>query len=288
MGDALLTGDFEYVEFECDSLDALDNLQGSSTNANWPIFRLARPLANIAAVKIIEAQIPVSYYVFNSNNNKFTIYIGGVNPYTVTIPVGNYTSATIGGVLQTALTTAYSSATWTVTLLNNKITITCSLTFNATFPSNTNLHYYLGFAAGSSGTAATTLAAPYFYNLSGPNYIYLNSSKIGAACNCYLPNSQVSSGNFSACLAKIPITSNTGGVSYYIDPAPEKWFNVENLYNISDIDFYCTLANTNEIIDFNGLGFSLKLGLIIKSDTHTQNLAGTMLQNRVSKRVRPN
>lgn len=48
----------------------------------------------------------------------------------------------------------------------------------------------------------------------------------------------------------------------YIDPDPQKYFDLENRNNFPMLDFYFTLGNTSQPIEFNGVGFSLKLGVL--------------------------
>lgn len=298
MSDSLLDGDYEYLEYEIDSLQAGSNMGGSAvTSRNWPLFKLNRPLNNIAAVKVLACELPVSYYVFNSTNNTFQVEHPASTFYTITIPVGNYTAATFPGVLETQLEAA-TGGNWTITI--DAATQKLSVAHNngnwrfifgtSTDTGATNPRLFMGYNPGqntfTAGTGATL--APYVINLSGPNYLLLNSNRLGPICDVYLPQTAVYAGNISPVLAKIPVSENTGNVSYWTDPCPEKWFSIENLYNITDMDFYFTWPPSNTIVDFNGAGFSLKLGLIIKSNTHAQNLAGSFLQNRVVKRIRPN
>ena len=60
---------YRYIEFEFDSLDAQTSINATVASTDWPLFRLPRPLSNIAAMKILEVQIPFSYYVIDTKNN---------------------------------------------------------------------------------------------------------------------------------------------------------------------------------------------------------------------------
>lgn len=221
-------------------------------------------------MKILEAEIPFSFYVVNSSNNTFTL----LEPAsaTVTIPVGNYTSLTLPTALGSALTSASPGGrTYTVTYSSTtlKLTITASAgTF--TLVVNTDLQLFLGLDA-TSASSGTTLVAPDVAQITGPNYLYLNSDTLGSLFSTYLPstapNFPVSKGPQ---LARIPINNNPGDVLYYVDPAPEKWFDTQNLNQLQIFDLYCTLGNTNRRVQFNGQPFSVKLGLLLTPDIHAR------------------
>src|SRR6476659_1249913 len=103
-----------YHEFSFDSLDAVSPANSGYARTDWPMFMMNRPLSNIGAMKILEVQIPFSYYAFNSTNNTFVLNEIGGGSGLVTIPVGNYTTTTLAAAMGAALTAA-GSATYTVT-----------------------------------------------------------------------------------------------------------------------------------------------------------------------------
>lgn len=278
-----ISQEYQYVELELDSKDGAASAQNVSA-LNNPTFFIPRPLQDVVAVKVLSAEIPFSYYVFNSNNNTFTLAESGSGgTATVTIPVGNYTSSSLATAFGTALTTASVSLganTYTVaySTLTQKFTITSTAaagtTFTLTFgtgsdPGNTNPRFYLGFPGGSTTSNTTpALESPSIPQISGPNYLYINSETLGNISNCFLPaNAQnLNRGLNGPQLAKIPITCNPGGVTYYVDPDPQKYFDLERLYQLTSFDLYCSLGNTSSEIplNFNGVGFSVKIGVILK------------------------
>lgn len=308
MGDNYgLNDSFRYFEYELDSLDNSGSCIGGVSPLNWPVFKLGgkRPLENIAAIKVLEVQIPFSYYVINSRNNTFLLYEENqlVTSSTVTLPVGNYNPSQICTALGTALTTAsLNSRTYTVTYNDQtlKLTITSSATTIFTFSfgaptnsGNVNPRLYIGFPGGftsSSGGTPNTLVSPNAIMLSGPNYIYVNSQKMGTLFNVYLPQGafNLGGGNAGPQLTKIPVNTNSGGVVFWQDPDPQKWFDTGLLDQLNEIDFYLTLGNTTSQIplDLNGLSFSIKLGVLLAikdKNTSSSSLAGN---DRVIKRVR--
>lgn len=252
MGDNFgLNDSLRYYEFELDSLDNSGAFNGSVSALNWPVFILGgkMPLSNVAAIKILEAQIPFSYYVINSGNNRFLLYEENqlVTSSTVTLPVGNYTPSQMCTALGTALTSAsLNSKVYTVTYNDQtlKLTITSTATLAFTFnfgaptnSGNVNPRLYIGFPGGnttSSGGSPNTMVSPNAILLSGPSYVYVNSQKMGQLCNIYLPQGafNLGGGNAGPQMAKIPVNTNSGGITYWQDPDPQKWFDFESLSTI--------------------------------------------------------
>ena len=305
-----LNDDLRYYEIELDSLDALNSAGPNSASTDWPLFYLGgkENLRDIAAIKIIEAQIPFSWYVFNSGNNTFLLTETGGSA-TVTLPIGNYTAAQLATLMGTALTAA-SPGSYTYTVVFNGPTQTFSFYNNAVSTSpfsftfglptnsgNVNPRLYIGFPGGvtssqsfvMTGTpAGNLLVSPNASLVTGPNYVYVNSAKIGQLTNIYLPKGafNLGGGNSGPQMAKIPVNVLPGGVTFWQDPDPQKWFDVENLQQLDQIDFFLTLGNTTTQVplQLNGLSFSLKLGVLLNKQNHNDV---TGLHGRVVKRMRP-
>jgi hypothetical protein len=271
---------YEYVEVYLDSLDGIQT-EGSYLSTDWPTFYINRPLLNIVAMKVIQAEVPFSYYVVNNDNNTFILTETGST--IVTLPVGNYNSSTLCTALETALTTASTflgSRTYTVTYssITQKLTVTASTgTFTLTFGTGTDSGQYnprlvLGFGPGANSSSGSVLVAPYTAQISGPNYVYLNCTQIGGITDTYLPQNSVNlqSGQKGPQIARIPIACNPGDVSYYNDPVPEKWFSMENLRQIQNLDLYFTLGNQGPRLRFNGQNFSVKIGMLLLKDASSE------------------
>ena len=62
-----------YYEFPLDSVASDYGMSQTVSRLNWPIFKVGgkKPLENIAGIKILEVQIPFSWYIVNSTNNTF-------------------------------------------------------------------------------------------------------------------------------------------------------------------------------------------------------------------------
>jgi hypothetical protein len=309
-----LNDSLKYYEFQLDSLDATAAGGEGAASTDWPLFLLGgkTPLSNIAAFKIIEAQIPFTYYVFNSVNTDNTstnlarwtlteFGAGAGGPYYPKIAVGNYTG---GDALATQLQTAinavssgyvvtYNSTLQKLVFVCNKVNVT---SFNFTFGTSTNSgnknpRLYIGFPGGVTSSVGNTLISPNVILLSGANYVYVNSNALGNLTNMYLPQGAVNlgGGNSGPQMAKIPINCNSGEVSYWQDPDPQKWFDVENLNVLNQVDFYLSLGNTTAELPLklNGVSFSLKLAILVNTFSHNDLGGGLAHQDRVIKRIRP-
>lgn len=294
-----------YVEFYLDSLDTFQTPSASSSTRDWPQFLMSKPLTNVAAMKILEAQIPFTWYVFNTSNNQFTLQEDIGAPVTIFVPIGNYSSTSLSAVLSSILTTSSPNGrTYTVTYSGSsstqpntgKFTFTSSVAAVFTFTfggteGDTDPGIYLGFRGSTpiSSTIGGILVAPNVANITGPNYLYLKSNRMGSLFTTYLPQGADKLGSNISEVAKIPVNVQPNGVIYWQDPAPELWFDFENMSNLSDIDFYFTLGNTSaqSPLQFNGASFSLKLGILVNKGSHSQQQSGVASQQRVVMRNRP-
>jgi hypothetical protein len=330
-----LNNDYDYFEFEFDSKDATNTLYPPPTvlNSNeidilnWPLFTMGRPIESIAAMKILEVQIPFSYYVITEINGSFILGEGVttdiqagtyafISTLQITIPPGNYNATALAPVIETLLNNAttytagvgYTSVyqvsydTFTGKFIIEQHTTNAAANFALAFgigyldPGFTNPRHVLGFYGGVlnnvsqtiAGTAASNqgLSSAKIAQTTGPNYLFINSNLLGQQAKLYLPEAAFGKGQIGPQLAKIPVNVNPGGVIFWQNPDPQKWFNVEDLATFYNVDFYCTLGNSPEKIDFNGASFSLKLGILANRSERIDFQSGLTSQNRVLKRMR--
>lgn len=304
-----LNDNYEYFEFELDSKDTTTPYDNSATSLNWPSFLLGRPLDDLAAMKILEVQIPFSFYTIDSTNNTFILH--EATDLTVTIPVGSYSASSLTTALQNALNavTTYTAGTtfttvYTVTYntLTQKFNITANTnvsdTFYLVFGNSTDLgitnpRTYLGFGPGQSSNPVLTgavnpfhasLDAPFIAEITGPNYIYINSNSMGQELKLYLPEGSIGGGQLNPQMAKIPINCNPGQVIFWQTPDPQKWFDLDN--SLTKIDLYCTLGATGKKLDFNGLSFSVKIGILVNRLNINEISLGLTNHGRINKRAR--
>jgi hypothetical protein len=303
-----ITNDYLYSEYFLDSYDNSGPANVGFPATDWARFELGGklPLKGVVAIKFISVEVPFSYYVFISTNNTFTFEENGVGSSTITIPIGNYTSGEMTTLLSSLLTAASTvGATYVVTISpqTNKLTFTGSGGTLSNFrfimgsiggTGNTSPRLYLGFNGGPTSSTGLTLISPNAVNLSGANYLYLNSLAIGSLLDCNLAFGSVNlgGGNGSIQVARIPVNASPGGTIIYNDPIPDFWFDVGALENLQSFDLYLSLGNQGSTativpLALNGLNFSVKVGIIRKKATDDKTQGGGYDQGRVVKRSRP-
>lgn len=297
---------YQYFEYEFDGRDAVLSFKDGCAASDWPAFNIARPIDNIAAMKILEVQVPNTFYQFTAENNMFGFYeetiLGAFTSAVVTIPEGNYDCAMFVLVLQellneqsatmgngNAYVVSYSCRTGKLlTIKTTNIDRIFQFQFGFTGDRGvTNPRLLLGFNAGtvqsSFAVGYQRILAPNVLNLSGPDYLYLNSNALGPLINLFLPDRAIvtSNGGLGPQIARIPVTTNSGEVIYWSDPDPDKWFDVDGLHLFPAVDFYFTLGNlsTQTPLRFNGSAFSIKLGILAGgSDSTTIHSEGALMK----------
>lgn len=107
--------------------------------------------------------------------------------------------------------------------------------------------------------------------ITGPSYIYVSSNAVGNLCHTYLPSGAalLSGGVSSPQLAKIPVIAQPGHFIIWNDSNTSHWFKVDRISSLTQIDLYCQLGNYGGYIDFQGLNFSIKLGVLVRKQTRT-------------------
>ena len=286
-----LNNTYDYYEFAIDSLDNSGSGNGNVSALNWPSFYVGgkNPLTRVRGMKILSAEIPFSYYVFTTRNNKFEVSLNGLSGWVnITIPVGNYTKDTILPILRDLIAGALSLPTITVTFNPTTMKLEFFGPFFFRFIEDVlaSPRLWLGFNAGVFG--GVTFSAPNVALMSGPNYLYINSTQFGQLTNNYLPTGDSSTnGNTGAQIAKVPVNCDSGEIIYYKDPDPQKYFDIGDSNSIQKIDFYLSVGTSEDVLDLNGLSFSLKLALLLEKMNMDESRSGLMGQDRVVKRMRP-
>jgi len=302
-----LSDSLKYYEVELDSLDTTKSGESGSAPTDWPVFLLGgkTPLTNVAAIKIIEAQIPFSWYVFNDENTdnsssnlaRWTLTESSGGVYYPKLTPGNYAGGdALATALQSALNAASSNYIVSYSSITQKLTFTClkvgvtqfSFTFGLdTNSGNKNIRLFMGFPGGETLSTFNTLRSPNAVLVSGPNYIYVNSLAIGNLTNVYLPQGSINlgGGNAGPQMARIPVNTTSGSVIFWQDPDPQKWFDLENLGTLNQFDLFLTLGNTTTQtpLRLNGLSFSIKLGVLANSEIHTTSSSVDSNMKRIRK-----
>lgn len=282
------TNSLDYYEYTFDSLEATNAASDSYTSRNWPNFKMDNPLMNVVGVKVIEAEIPFSFYTVSSFNNTFQVSYNGGAYVTLTVPVGNYSAASLATQLQTLLVTVDASFTVSIDAVASKFLFTAALTFVFNFPNTmqTDMRLLMGFDSVSPTAVLSAglfrLTSVNVYQVTGSNFLHVCSNRLGPLMNIYLPSNDVNSkGGIGPQIAKIQVNVNPYDVIFWRDPTPDLIFNIKNVFQLKEMDFYLAAAEggVETPLDLNGLGFSLKLALLVAQDEH----ASTAREGGVTK-----
>jgi hypothetical protein len=236
----------------------LNNTQKSSV-----VFIFRNPIilnknAYEMRVSVVNCQIPISYYLINSTNNKFNITVNGITT-SYYFKVGNYN-------VNSFITEWTNSigAGWTLTYSNISNKITFGYTQNFTFSDDINsLFGIIGFKKGTSySSSSNLLICPYVVNFSGITRLNIKS-------NCFTLNN-VDSYNktINRTIACIPVSSIINGISYYNNFTNYK--NIFKNHEIStiNIEIYDDFKN---LIDFNNIDWTMTLQIDVISE-NTEDL----------------
>lgn len=302
----------EYIEFEFDSFDAVKSYDQQYYTTDYPLFHLGKPMDRVRGFKVVEAQVPFTWYIFNTYNNTFYLQelFGGGPPTLVTIPIGNYNSVTILPVLAAALSAASTNGfVYTVTYSSSlmKLTVTSNSmhtgdAFDLIFGTSINdvgddnPRLALGFSGGNNFSSVAPnpfITGPSVVQLTGPNYVYLNSHAFGRLVHMYLPGDGVlnptlpgsiaPAGTDGPQMAKIPQTASFGGVCNWKDPTPWYFFDSPMRELPGNIDMFLTLG-TNTFqrpLQLNGASFSVKIAFLLTQTQSSSDLGGGAQNNRV-------
>lgn len=188
-----LNDTFDYLEIELDPLDAARSGNVNYSITDWPVFEIGGkiPLKDVAALKVLSATVPFTYYVFSSRNNSWLFSENGGAQTMLTITPGNYALSElltiIPGLMSAASTTGttyqavYSPNTGKVTYSASVPGTMTSFSFQFGTDSTNrgvfNPRLKLGFNGGLVTSVGAVLVSPNVVNISGSNNLYICSSQ---------------------------------------------------------------------------------------------------------------
>jgi hypothetical protein len=278
MGDYGINNSLEYTELALDSWDASGAGNGYFENStapinqlefSWPNYFFTSKKLNVAAIKVLSAEIPFVFDVITTANNTF-IYTENATAHVLTIPVGTYTGTQLAIILQTLFQTITPGflVSWNSTLIKFEFTQPTAIPWSLSFASNATAYSPLGFMPETTTTAVTGLNSKIISTIiaqvSGPYYLYLNSRKIGSLVNFNLPDGSQAKG-IGPEICRIPINVQYGSIIFYQDVTPEKFFDFFAATQFDTFDLYLTLGSDQyqKPVDMKGSPWSVKLGLLV-------------------------
>jgi hypothetical protein len=194
----------------------------------WPTssefsVRLPEALNNVVSATLVSAELPLSYYVFSAarGTSSLTVTRDGTTN-TVTIPDGNYTTATMATALQTALAAAFNQ-TFTVTFSPATMKCTIAVSGGVTVAvdataapagkrTDWGMAYYLGFPRGvvTSGTGSVTGTA--VANLNPENYVLIDIAELNGLGQSAM---YAAGGSGRKTFAKVPLNGDSYQFNFY-------------------------------------------------------------------------
>lgn len=238
------------------TLDSSDYRTGS---LNKPTYQFNGFIDDLDYIHIERCVIPTTYYVFSA-----PFYVSmSVNGTLVEWGPGNYTPTEWITAIQPQLTPLG------VTVGYNPIRNVLGFTFASLAPTNRisflvtqKAYELLGFNVGDNFDTdypelGNTVISPKVCNFSGPNFITLRSNLASVFNGSSIYFSKKTETTPEDAMIIIPITENRNSVVFY-ESQPDKFFQWDDT-STRNIEFYCTLGNRDEVINFNGESFQVKI-----------------------------
>lgn len=244
-------------------LDSGQRLTSSGATAANATYALQRPLTVFSA-QVVSVTIPNSMYQITSSNNKVDTSLG-----TVTIPVGTYTSASLGTTLQALLVALDATFIVAYSTTMGKYTISRTGAFSLLFSTGVNAAISTARVLGYNATDHT-LAASYagdnVADLTAPSYLHVNSMALARGSGETIgPVPSSTRPTKSNVIARVPLTGVFGGMSTWEQALWDEDLSYERAGAlVSEIDLYLT-DERGAIIDLNGRDWAVDISLIASS-----------------------
>ena len=210
-------------------------------------------------LSVVNAQIPVSWYLINDTNNRIYFSVNGVqNNYF--FPNGNYNVNTF---ISTWISTFGNSWTLTFSKITNKITFSNSLgpiVFGDNISASNTLFSLIGFDSTksySSSVITGQLVSSYAINFLGLSKINIKSTTFP------FKNFDSLTATATSTLCSIPVSSNASGLINYNNLTDYK--SIFKEYEFNSIDISIT-DDKNNYIDFNNIDWSMTLQIDITNE----------------------
>jgi hypothetical protein len=199
---------------------------------------------------IMNAQIPVSFYTINANNN-----IIGTNKGNVVIPIGNYNFNSLAPVVVSAFSTQISvGITLTISKFTGLITFTFVSGIANTYYNFNNSYKIFGFLPNVNYPyVGSSVISPFPLNLLGVKKINIRSPELQISSFSSISN------NLSITLATLPVDVPAFSMISYINQTDLNKTNLR-IKIIDQISISLT-DEDNTLLDFNGLDWNISLVL---------------------------
>jgi len=251
------------------------------SNIHFNFSGLLKEEANLirAYVTVLNAQIPVSFYIIDETNNVLK-YLQNYVSKTITLNVGNYNGNQLVSTLNASFIANGSSVTVSLNSSTGVLTFIPGAGGPYGFSSTSTIKGILGFTEDISSTFFPIIM-PYQLNLLGKKKIFINSNN--------LRNSAFSSKSLSCVqtIATVPVDQPPYSMISYVSVSDlEKIILSNKTVDMIDIEI---VDENNNYVNFRGIDWSITLCLsvekndIVKFDYGLYNLPPPLVQNIENK-----
>jgi len=261
-----------YLDSRIISLNSSDSILLNSTYKSWVKFQFSGLLKeedDILKIELslVNAQIPISWYIINYTNNMFKIKLGNNTEQFFSIPVGNYNANS----LITNLKLLINDSNFIITI--SKITGKITFTYNNSFIIYTNIDnsigIILGFELNNVYNSTNSLTCPYPLNLLGYKRLEIYTQDIQTM------NYSSANNSMSTLLSIIPIDEAPWGLITFNNYTDTK--NIIKNKTIDKIEIIIR-AEDKTLINFNNIDWTLKLKIDI---TRKYNISDKSNENNI-------
>jgi hypothetical protein len=233
-------------------VSTVDRENYNTSSSHNCVIHLQKKLYDIEQIRLINAQIPLTFYAFNSSNNIIHTSLGNA-----TIVAGNYNTNELVSHMITILNAATTPATWTITYSEqtNKLTFVCTSAYIFQFSNTSSACYNLGFPSVNtiSGTTNTSTRS---INISGDLNCYLRFREF------YNPDTITSSGSYFS--FKIPLTHKYNEIEFYVNQSSDE--NTQKIQVLKNLFILHVelLRYNGSYLDLNNSDFNFMLEIEYK------------------------
>lgn len=229
---------------------------------------------NVITARIIEAMIPNSQYLINSNNKYIDFLVGG-NEETAILTEGNYTAAGLASEIKTKLENSTSITTVTVLLstTTKKTTIKASnpTDFILLFETGTNADcspsYILGYEKKDIDITSSGFESQFAYHLNNTRYVDIQIDEIPDLGNTL----SIKNNTGKQILKRIPVDVDFGKEKFYLSNDGEKNYNYFSPIELSKLTIKI-FNDDGKIYDSNRIDNYLIIELVMLQDEAPDNL----------------
>lgn len=204
-------------------------------------------------VQLLNAQIPVSFYVINYTNNQFRLKLGVGSFFLYTIPVGNYTANSLISTIKTIVNVTNFNIV--ISPINGCLTFSFTNTITIDNTIANSIGFVLGFALGTYNDTAFSLTTPFPLNLLGIKTLQIRSNNLSCS------NISSVQGGMTTLLATIPVSATPFGMIDYKDVG-NNLISISNT-TLDDLDIEIIDGESGQFINFNNADWCITLAIHI-------------------------